>query len=106
MQTGKNNGFFASSPQSLFQDQFKGEVMTTTFHSCLKLELLTTKNFILRLALKEKLRGTRKWFIINLNTALKVGCMALEIIRMINLEGFNSYPGRGFFLCQCQGLCL
>ena len=46
-----------------------------------------------------------KYCIMN-DERVKVGCMALEIIRMINLEGFNSYPGRGFFLCQCQGLCL
>ena len=53
---------FPSSPQPPFQSEGKCEVfvMKISFH----IEIRTTyynKNFALRLALKERLRGTRKW---------------------------------------------
>ena len=54
---------FPSSPQSLFQDEFTCEIsvfihieIRTNYH---KIAI----NFALRFALKETLRGTRKWSI-------------------------------------------
>ena len=54
---------FPSSPQPPFQSEAKCEVFVMKI-SFIHIEIWTNyhnKNFALRLALKERLRGTRKW---------------------------------------------
>ena len=62
---GRNNRPFPSCSRSLFQDESKCQVFVMNITS-IHIEIRTNynnKNFALRLALKERLRGIRKWSI-------------------------------------------